>query len=195
MSNDRGAPPPPPPPSSPEGSATPEQMAGGGIYFRWNDRLWQEQADGSYLVWDDEARRWSKSTVQPPAPEGQTIATRECPKCGRRVKSTLRYCPYCEYGFESRTAPAPAPTPVAAPKAKRDVSTLALVAALIVVIAAGIFVFQQRRAQACESWKAAVQELTDAKVELQGLPRGMTEEDLYEQNETLLADRRPGGCE
>ena len=196
MSDDRGAAPPPPPPSS-SGSGTPEQMAGGGIYFRWNDRLWQEQADGSYLVWDDDAHQWVTSTVQPPPPAGQTISTRECPNCGRRVKSTLRYCPYCEYGFETRTAPAPAPAqaPAAASKPKQNLSTVVLIAALVVAVAAGVFVFQQRRAQTCDNWKAAVQELTDATIELQGVPSGMTEDQLHEQNESLLADRRPGGCE
>lgn len=194
MSDDRGTTPPPPPPSRPE---TPEQMAGGGIYFRWNDRLWQEQADGSYLVWDEETHQWATSTVQPPPQPGQTLATRECPNCGRRVKASLRYCPFCEYGFETPSTPAAKqePAPAAAPRAKRDVSTVALIAVLVVAIAAGVFVFQQRRTQACDNWKAAVQELTDAKVELQGLPRGTTEEELYEQNESLLADRRPGGCE
>lgn len=194
MSDDRGAAPPPPPsrPGTPE-----EPMVGGGIYFRWNDRLWQEQADGSYLLWDEDARRWETSTLQPPPQPGQTLTTRECPNCGRRVKATLRYCPYCEYGFEGPGTPAPKQeaAPAAAPRAKRDVSTAVLIATLVVAIAAGAFVFQHRRAQACDNWRAAVQELTDATVELQGLPRGATEDDLYQQNESLLADRRPGGCE
>ena len=171
-------------------------MAGGGIYIRWDDRLWQEQADGSYLVWNEEAHQWEPSTVQPPPQPGQVLETRECPNCGRRVKANLRYCPHCEFGFEGPPVakPARATAETVRPKPKRDIRQVVLMGALIVTVAAGIFVFQQRRAQACDNWKAAVQRITDVTIELQGLPPNTSEQELYNLNEDLLADRKPGGC-
>ena len=195
MTDDRGSNPPPPPPTEP---TTGEALAGGGIYFRWDGRLWQEQADGSYFVWDEETHAWEASPTQPPPQQGQVLTTRECPNCGRRVKASLRYCPHCEFGFEApapRRAAATGPAVQEPPRKKRDTSLIALVAALVVAVAVGGFVFQQRRTQACDNWRAAVDELTRVTIELQGLPRGTSEAELAKLNEDLLADRRPGGCE
>ena len=173
-------------------------METGGIYIRWDGRLWQEQADGSYLVWDEESHVWERSTVQPPPQPGETRETKECPNCGKRVKSTLRHCPFCEFGFEDRVADRRPSIPEVAPplRQKRDVPAgLVLVALAVVIVAAvgGFFLFQRNRA--CDNWRSAVAEVTDARIDLQGLPPGTTEEELYERNEALLADRRPGGCE
>lgn len=171
-------------------------MEGGGVYFRWEGRLWQEQADGSYLVWNEEAHVWERSVTQPPPQPGESRATKECPNCGRRVKATLRFCPFCEYGFEDRLGrPAPV-SPTAPIRQRRNVSQGALLAVFALVLAAtvgGVFLFQRDRA--CDNWRSAVDEITQAKIDLQGLPAGMTEEELHELNEDLLADKRPGGCE
>lgn len=172
-------------------------MEGGGIYIRWEGRLWQEQADGSYLVWDEESHAWERSTVQPPPQPGETRETKECPNCGKRVKATLRHCPFCEFGFEDRVTRRSVPEIAAPPlRQKREVPAgvvFAAVALLLVAAAGGFFLFQ--RARACDNWRSAVAEVTDARIELQGLPPGTTEEELFQLNENLLADRRPGGCE
>ena len=191
------APPPQPPSGPPEPSDSPS-MDVGGIYIRWNDRLWQEQADGSYLVWDEESHTWERSTTQPPPQPGESRETKECPNCGKRVKATLRHCPYCEFGFEDRTRRPTAPTPDIAPPLRQKQGVPAavvvgLVALLLVAAVGGFFLYQRNRN--CENWKSAVAEITEARIDLQGLPRGTTEAELYETNEQLLAGRRPGGCE
>ena len=192
--SDRPAPPPDPGDAGHPGVPS---MEGGGIYIRWEGRLWQEQADGSYLVWNEETRRWQPSTTQPPPQPGETRDTKECPNCGKRVKATLRSCPFCEFGFEDRAARPSTPETVAPPlRQRREVPTgLVLVAVALVVIGAvaGFFLYQQ--ALACNNWRSAVAEVTEARIDLQGLPPGTTEEELYQMNEDLLADRRPGGCE
>lgn len=187
--------PPPPPPGA--GSDGPS-MESGGIYIRWRDRLWQEQPDGSYLVWNEDAHVWEPSRTQPPS-EGGSVSTRECPNCGKRVKASLRSCPYCEYGFEDRVVtPVPAVTPARKkPKAKvrsRAISPqlLLVVLGLAGLIAAGVFL--KVRSDSCDNWKAGVASYTRLAVEAQGLPRGLTEEEFRQLNEDRFADTRPGGC-
>lgn len=184
----------PPPPST--GDDT-EALPPGGIYVRWRDRLWQEQPDGSYLVWNDSTHEWETSTSQPPR-EGGPAATRECPTCGRRVKTTLRSCPYCETGFEQPVAtPRPEREPKAKPKPRRRavrLSSTGLLVGLILVAAIGGAAFLKRRADLCDNWKAGVAIYTEAAMEAEGLPRGLTEDQFRQLNEERFADSRPGGC-
>lgn len=170
-------------------------MEGGGVYIRWAGRLWQEQPDGTFLVWNEQAHRWEASIAQPPVEPGESRETKECPNCGKRVKATLRHCPYCEFGFEERvsaTQTAPLPTK---PRAGRTGPSPILVGALLFLLLAaggGGYLFQRNRT--CENWRSAVAEITQARVD-QGLPEGMTEEEVYTFNEALLSEKRPGGCE
>lgn len=195
--NDR--PPPPPSPSKPEDPATSAaSMSTGGIYIRWAERLWQEQPDGSYLVWNEDARQWEPSTTQPPSERGQTISTRECPNCGRRVKTTLRSCPYCEHGLESAPPAAraePTPAPAAPPRRRLAVSQGVLLVALVLVAALIVAVVMKRRSDLCANWKAGIRTYTAVAVETQALPSGMSEQEFRELNEDRFADTRPGGCE
>lgn len=173
-------------------------MATGGIYIRWGDRLWQEQPDGNYLVWNEEAHQWEPSTTQPPSERGHTISTRECPNCGRRVKTSLRSCPYCEHGLEP-PPPAERTEPAAAPAAARgrrfELSQGALLVALVLVAALIVGVVVKRRSDLCANWKAGIRTYTAAAVQAEGLPRGMSEEEFRILNEERFADTRPGGCE
>lgn len=174
-------------------------MESGGIYIRWRDQLWQEQPDGSYLVWDESTRQWQRSSAQPPS-EGGTVTTRECPNCGKRVKSSLRSCPYCEHGFE---APAPKPSPEAPPAkapAKDAVRSRPVPAQLLLIalVFAGLIaggVFLKIRNDACENWKAGIRSYTRLVVEAEGLPRGLTEDEFRMLNQDRFADTKPGGCE
>lgn len=179
----------------PETPATPS-MEGGGVYFRWSGKLWQEQADGSFLVWNEESHTWETSSSQPPPQQGETRRTKECPNCGKRVKATLRHCPFCEHGFEDRVTRAPTPAPAATRAAKRSLpagAALVALAVAVAVVVGGLLLFQ--RARSCEAWRSAVDEITQAQVEVQGLPQGTTEAELHELNEERLRDKRPGGCE
>lgn len=198
MADDRenAAPPAPPPPPDETGS-----WQSGGIYVRWRDQLWQEQPDGTYLLWDEATREWKRSTLQPPSETGQSVSTRECPNCGKRVKTTLRSCPYCEHGFERAPAkPVPSTVPVA-PKKKtaslRDSrisgQALLLGVALVLALAAGLFL--KVRSDSCDNWRAGVDSYTKVAIEAQGLPRGLTAEGFRDLNEERFADTRPGGCE
>jgi hypothetical protein len=189
---------------TPEHPLTPlepgEPIEAGGIYIRWHERLWQEQPDGSYLVWNEEAHLWEISSDQPPPPAGRTITTIECPNCGRRVRSTLRSCPYCEHALPQpeRKAPVRPAARVEAKKKAKSLRQVPPVALLIAVLLMGGVVFgliQARRARDCQSWKAAVQAYTKTTIDLNGLPQGMTEEEFHGLNESRFADRRPGGCE
>lgn len=188
----------PPPPSEPQQPPDSPFMEGGGVYIRWADRLWQEQADGSYLVWSEETHAWERSNTQPPPQPGESRETKECPNCGKRVKATLRHCPYCEFGFEDRKKQPASPAPDSAPPLRQKQGlpaavAIGLVALLLAAAVGGFFLFQRNRN--CQNWKSAVAEVTEARIDLQGLPPGTSEEELYKMNEQLLADRRPGGCE
>ena len=175
-------------------------MESGGIYVRWRDRLWQEQPDGSYLLWDEATHEWLTSTLQPPSEGGQTVSTIECPNCGKRVKSTLRSCPYCEYGFEAppvrQAAPAgAAPAPVARKRRARPLSASTLLVAIGLAAAVAFGVFLKLRSDSCENWKAGIRSYTRLAIEAEGLPRGLTEAEFRNLNEDRFADKRPGGCE
>ena len=192
-----GAGPPPPPPPVETAS-----LHSGGIYVRWRDQLWQEQPDGSYLLWDEATREWKTSTLQPPSETGQAISTRECPNCGKRVKSSLRSCPYCEYGF-AQPAPKPsvtrAPSSVSASKSaavrSARVSSGALLIGLLLAAAVGVGVFLKMRSDSCENWRAGVRSYTQLAIQAEGLPRGLSAEEFRELNEERFAETRPGGCE
>ena len=174
-------------------------LSSGGIYIRWRDRLWQEQPDGSYLVWEEESHQWQTSTLQPPGEEGKAVATRECANCKKRVKVSLRSCPYCGQGFE---APAPEKKRLPAPVTKSPtratrthLSPASLVVALVLtaVIAAGVFL--KARSDSCDNWKEGITSYTRLAIASKGLPRGLTAEEFNELNEDRFADTRPGGCE
>ena len=183
-------------PQGPSEDVTAPSMEGGGVYFRWSGKLWQEQADGSYLVWNEDSRSWETSTSQPPPQQGESRSTKECPNCGRRVKASLRHCPFCEHGFEDRVARATTQTMPAAPPTKRSLpagAALVALAVAVAVVVGGLFLFQ--RARTCEAWRSAVDEITEAQVEVQGLPPGTSEAELHELNEERLGTKRPGGCE
>lgn len=189
-------PPPPPPSPEPENPALPT----GGIYIRWRNQLWQEQPDGSYLLWDETTRQWIPSTVQPPSETGQTVATRECPNCGRRVKTTLRSCPYCQHGFEApparERADAAVPQPGRAkPLHRRRISGATPLIALVIIAAIALGVFLKVRSDSCENWKAGVRSYTQIVAQAEGVPSGMSEQEFGELNEDRFADTRPGGCE
>ena len=189
-----------PKPPRPAAPATPAIEAGA-IYIRWRERLWQEQPDGSYLVWDEESREWQESDVQPPR-AGKTVSTRECPNCGRRVRTTLRSCPYCEYGFVEEAKPVPgAERREAQEKAKKaEVSRQRMatpIAILIIVVLLGGLAFgvvKYKQSRDCRSWKDAVKAYTDTAISLDGLPEGVTEQQFRELNEARFADTKPGGC-
>ena len=199
MADDRNDPAPPPPPVP---SVETASLHSGGIYVRWRDQLWQEQPDGSYLVWDDATREWKMSTLQPPSETGQAISTRECPNCGKRVKSTLRSCPYCEYGFAEppakpriSAAPSSASARKAAAVRSARVSSAALLLGLLLAAATAVGVFLKVRSDACENWRAGVASYTQAVIAAEGLPRGLSAEEFRGLNEERFADTRPGGCE
>lgn len=172
-------------------------MGTGGIYIRWQDRLWQEQPDGSYLVWNEETRVWETSKQQPPAEPGRTIATKECPNCGKRVKTSLRSCPYCDHALDvPAAAEKAAPEARPAPKRARLERRGPLIVGLALVLAIGVPVglVKYRQDQLCERWKAGVRALTETTIRVKGPPPGVTEAELHELNEDRMADRRPGGC-
>lgn len=184
-----------PPPPSPE---TPS-LDSGGIYIRWRDQLWQEQPDGTYLAWNEKEHQWETSQTQPPS-EGGTVTTRECPNCGRRVKTSLRSCPYCEHGFE-RPAAKPAAEPTAVrevPKERlrsRSISPQLLLVAVGFACLVALGVFLKTRSDSCDNWRAGIDSYTRLAVEAEGLPRGLSEEEFRTLNEDRFADTRPGGCE
>lgn len=193
------APSPPPKPRPPEGPGT---LAAGGIYIKWQERLWQEQPDGSYLVWDEQEHVWKQSTTQPPR-EGGSIQTKECPSCGKRVKASFKSCPYCNYGFPVAPVRAPAAAPPARPVASREPfyrrRVNPLVALLLVVaVGAGIgyVMFSRGQANACEGWKAANRAFAMNDALSQGLePTADELQRLINEYETRFSADRPEGCE
>jgi hypothetical protein len=176
-------------------------MEAGGIYIRWRERLWQEQPDGSYLVWDEEVREWQGSGLQPPRDPKRPVSTRECPNCGKRVKSTLRSCPYCDYGFEpeAKTAPARRDHAIAREKKKRarsgNLGSIVLIVAVVVAVGLVFGLIQARRTRDCTNWKNAVSSYTRTTISIDGLPPGLTEDQFHILNEKKFANKRPGGCE
>ncbi|MEA2434790.1 MAG: hypothetical protein QOG54_2247 [Actinomycetota bacterium] len=189
--------PPEPTKSVTKGPAAPEIEAGA-IYIRWRDRLWQEQPDGSYLVWDEEARQWLESDSQPPR-AGKTVSTRECPQCGRRVRTSLKTCPYCEFVFVEEAKPEIAKR-VAKPQKVRKSSRrrqASPIAGLIVVVLLGGLVFgtfKYKQARDCTNWKVGVKTYTDTSIAMGGVPPGVTEQEFRELNEARFSDTKPGGC-
>lgn len=188
------------PPPAPAGETpSPDPMATGGIYIRWRDQLWQEQPDGSYLLWNDETREWEASTVQPPADPDRKIATRECPSCGRRVRTSARSCPYCERSLaapqqETRRVPERETAAAAASwRERRGPFIVALAVLLAIGVPLGLF--RYRQSELCERWKAGVRAVTETALRLKGPPPGITEAELYALNEERMAEQRPGGCE
>lgn len=172
-------------------------LSSGGIYVRWQERLWQEQPDGSYLLWDETTRQWVVSTLQPPAEGGKAIVTRECPNCAKRVKSSLRSCPHCGHVFEVANQPtvsAPEPRSRAQRSPTLSISPIVLLIGLLLAAAIGVGVFLKLRSASCENWKAGVRSYTEFSIREKGLPRGLTEQDFRVLNEQRFADTRPGGC-
>lgn len=176
-------------------------MKSGGIYIRWRDRLWQEQPDGTYLLWEETTRQWVPSTLQPPAEGGKAVATTECPNCGKRIKSSLRSCPYCDHAMPVASTPAKSTSAAAAGqtasrrRSAPSLSPAALLTALVLAAAIGVGLFLKTRADSCENWKAGVRSYTEVAVREQGLPGGLSEQELLRLNEQRFADTRPGGCE
>lgn len=181
----------------------PATLAAGGIYIKWRDRLWQEQPDGSYLVWDEQSHTWERSERQPPR-EGGAVQTKECPSCGRRVKVSFRACPHCSYAFP--TAVSDTPRDVAAPSKKvtsssgrwyqRQVpNSVGLLLIILVVAATAYVVISTRAGDGCEGWKAANEAFARNAALAQGDdPDGEELAGLIEHYEDRYSADRPEGC-
>ena len=194
------APSPPPEPHPNQGAGT---LAAGGIYIKWQDRLWQEQPDGSYLVWDEQERTWKHSTTQPPR-EGGSIQTKECPSCGKRIKASFKSCPHCDYGFPVAPVQPPAAPPRSAPAAlrrepfyrRRVNPVVGLLLVVAIAVGTGYAIFSRRQANACEGWKAANRAFAMNDALSQGLePTDEELQTLIDKYETTFSADRPEGCE
>ena len=196
-----------PSPSSPvdpaPSSIDPGTLAAGGIYIKWRDRLWQEQPDGSYLVWDEGSRTWERSDKQPPR-EGGAVQTKECSSCGRRIKMSFRACPYCSYAFP--TAPPATARTVATPSSKTPTSSvrwyrrqvpnsIALLLVILVAAATAFVVVNGRTGDDCAGWRAANEAFARNAALAQGDdPDGEELASLIEHYEDRYSADRPEGC-
>jgi hypothetical protein len=174
-------------------------MAGGGIYIKWNNQLWQEQPDGTYLVWDEDQRVWKHSAKQPPS-EGGVVATKECQGCGRRIKATFRSCPYCGHAFEVAPERRPIRPEVARlkkkPKRSRnqvEIPFSVAAIAMIALLAVGFYGYvRYSNTRSCAKWRQAIRTATDVSIQIEP---ARAYEQLLERNEDLYAATRPEGCE
>ena len=180
-------------------------MSGAGIYIKWDNKLWQEQPDGSYLLWDEEQRLWVHSAKQPPS-EGP-VQTKECPNCGRRVKRSFRSCPHCEFGFGLSTASLDtAPRPAVAEfkekktRAKKAPQTIevsplvSLAAVLAVLVLAYVGYVKYAEARSCSNWNDAMRTTTELQIRIEAVGDSSYEQ-MLEENKSLHAASRPEGCE
>jgi len=195
-SSDEGSNPPPPPPSGTDAG----RLAAGGIYIKWQGRLWQEQPDGTYLVWEEGSHTWEKSVRQPPR-EGGAVQTKECPSCGRRIKSSFRVCPHCSHPFPTADRPAgvvrnqePAWTPK--PWYQKPVPNWVALILVAVVAASTVYtVYALRRGDPCASWDAANRAFARNAARAQGAdPEGAALDSLIERYENRFSSQRPEGC-